>query len=152
MFCALVEMQSVRGRISQNHRRVQKWRRTTRAGQVVLLKACRRFFTLWLKKAKVTNMRCHDQQYKWTRYSLVCCITHHHASKPLSPRSLSVYTSPSFSLLPHFSRSLIFRWQALWIFDHTAWKNSTESCCKASLSLTLIPSHHISISSEVKHI
>lgn len=82
-------------------------------------------------------------------HDIVCCITHHPVS--LS-QSLSVYTSPSFSPLPHFSRSLIFRWQALWIFDHTAWKNSTESCCKASLSLTLIPSHHISISSEVKHI
>lgn len=86
---------------------------------------------------------------KWTWYSLVCCVTHH----PFSfTQSLSVYTFPSFSLLPHFSRSLIFRWQAHWIFDHTAWKNSTESCCKASLSLTLIPSHHISISSELKHI
>ena len=97
-------------------------------------------------------MWCHNQQHqqqcKWTWY---CALYNTPPCLSLS-LSLSVYTSPSFSPLPHFSRSLIFRWQALWIFDHTAWKNSTESCCKASLSLTLIPSHHISITSEVKHI
>lgn len=69
-----------------------------------------------------------------------------------TPPPPSIRLAPSLCRPPPSSTSLfplIFHRQALPEPTTTQpGKNSTESCCRASLPLTLIPSHHISISSK----
>lgn len=101
------------------------------------------------KKQKTLNIRCrnlpHQRRCKRTRYSLVCPVTRPRRRLYVSPpRSVAPLPPSPTSLLP-----LIFHRQALPEPTTTQpGKNSTESCCRASLPLTLIPSHHISISSK----